>query len=427
MTKRKKTKRNQPRQKAKMKQKDTVVTPESGGLEDLYEERSGSHGDYSMASQVTRLGDKRWSVRQRQAMAANVGQIQGNHHLQRAVAMLDQMGKSSAIALDHSELASDEPAVRRAETNETSGTLRQIVHRIPFNFQIPVAARAEDETQEAQSETQEPVVIEEILPTEELSGASLDNIMGTFAYNQSIQRGGVTIRASDFGFTLPSGRLSNIRIVHTLSHFFVTGEFVYVVNWDVRTSLGPNGEIDIEDEEDADITANNYQAVSGDLTPNMGDLNGRPPRTGFWAQDLTERHEQFHATEYVDFGRQGLTVAQNWLNAQTAATTDDVRTLLPQAQNRIFQLIIAAEGAPMEQRAYGDGAPLYKARADAIKRKGEAGDYFYIVQPGDSLWRIAVHLYGDGRRWRQIYRANRDEIINPNLIHPGQILFVPPK
>ena len=50
----------------------------------------------------------------------------------------------------------------------------------------------------------------------------------------------------------------------------------------------------------------------------------------------------------------------------------------------------------------------------------------YTVKSGDSLSKIAKHFYGDGNKWHQIYEANRDKIKNPDLIHPGQVLDLPP-
>lgn len=49
----------------------------------------------------------------------------------------------------------------------------------------------------------------------------------------------------------------------------------------------------------------------------------------------------------------------------------------------------------------------------------------YTVQKGDSLSKIAREHYGDGARWRAIFDANRDQISNPDLIHPGQVLKIP--
>ena len=50
-----------------------------------------------------------------------------------------------------------------------------------------------------------------------------------------------------------------------------------------------------------------------------------------------------------------------------------------------------------------------------------------IVQPGNSLWRIARRSYGNGGRYVEIYHANQARISNPELIFPGQILHVPSK
>lgn len=48
------------------------------------------------------------------------------------------------------------------------------------------------------------------------------------------------------------------------------------------------------------------------------------------------------------------------------------------------------------------------------------------VQPGDSLSKIAKREYGDANKWRAIFEANRDKIKNPDLIHPGEVLTLPP-
>jgi LysM repeat protein len=47
------------------------------------------------------------------------------------------------------------------------------------------------------------------------------------------------------------------------------------------------------------------------------------------------------------------------------------------------------------------------------------------VEPGDTLWDIATEEYGDGTDWPRIYRANDDQIEDPDLIYPGQRLDVP--
>lgn len=50
---------------------------------------------------------------------------------------------------------------------------------------------------------------------------------------------------------------------------------------------------------------------------------------------------------------------------------------------------------------------------------------YYVVKWGDSLIVLAQRFYGDWKRWRDIYEANREVIQNPNQILPGQLLKIP--
>lgn len=48
-----------------------------------------------------------------------------------------------------------------------------------------------------------------------------------------------------------------------------------------------------------------------------------------------------------------------------------------------------------------------------------------VVQPGNSLWRIASRVYGEGTLYTEIYQANVEQIRDPDLIYPGQIFALP--
>lgn len=54
-----------------------------------------------------------------------------------------------------------------------------------------------------------------------------------------------------------------------------------------------------------------------------------------------------------------------------------------------------------------------------------ASERSYTVASGDSLSKIAKDQYGKASKWRAIYDANRDQIDDPDLIHPGQVLRIP--
>jgi nucleoid-associated protein YgaU len=54
------------------------------------------------------------------------------------------------------------------------------------------------------------------------------------------------------------------------------------------------------------------------------------------------------------------------------------------------------------------------------------GSQQYTVERGDTLSHIAKHFYGKAGRWRAIFDANRDQLDDPDLIRPGQVLTIPP-
>ena len=54
-----------------------------------------------------------------------------------------------------------------------------------------------------------------------------------------------------------------------------------------------------------------------------------------------------------------------------------------------------------------------------------AGARSYTVKSGDSLSKIAKELLGDASAWKRIHEANKDQIPNPDLIHPGMTLKIP--
>jgi nucleoid-associated protein YgaU len=50
----------------------------------------------------------------------------------------------------------------------------------------------------------------------------------------------------------------------------------------------------------------------------------------------------------------------------------------------------------------------------------------YVVQKGDTLWAIAYQhgIYGNSFEWPLIFKADRDQIQDPDEIVPGQVLLI---
>jgi nucleoid-associated protein YgaU len=66
---------------------------------------------------------------------------------------------------------------------------------------------------------------------------------------------------------------------------------------------------------------------------------------------------------------------------------------------------------------------------DDLAAAGKApGSKFYTVRPGDTLWKIAEAEYGPGHGggYHRIFEANVALLSDPDKIHPGQVLRIPP-
>ncbi len=49
----------------------------------------------------------------------------------------------------------------------------------------------------------------------------------------------------------------------------------------------------------------------------------------------------------------------------------------------------------------------------------------YVIQEGDSLWKIAKREYGDGMQWKRLYEFNKDVIKNPDRPKKGTKIRIP--
>jgi len=78
---------------------------------------------------------------------------------------------------------------------------------------------------------------------------------------------------------------------------------------------------------------------------------------------------------------------------------------------------------PAEQPAPAP-APDKKTEAPADQSTVSATNAQYIVQPGQSLWSIAVDKLGKGERYREILNLN-PQLRNPGQLVPGQQLILP--
>ena len=64
-------------------------------------------------------------------------------------------------------------------------------------------------------------------------------------------------------------------------------------------------------------------------------------------------------------------------------------------------------------------------KATSVIAPGSNGESTYTVKAGDTLSKIAKEKLGDANAYTQIFNANRDQLSDPNMIKPGQVLKIP--
>ena len=113
--------------------------------------------------------------------------------------------------------------------------------------------------------------------------------------------------------------------------------------------------------------------------------------------------------------------AENWYNRSLTARTGEDWDGAYDAAQRVIDLLAYMQnptGAPPPPRTASVGSlpATYTVRSWNLSK--------------DCFWNIAARpwVYGDGRRWRVLYNANKSKLPdpnNPNLIEPGMVIEIP--
>jgi outer membrane protein OmpA-like peptidoglycan-associated protein len=90
-----------------------------------------------------------------------------------------------------------------------------------------------------------------------------------------------------------------------------------------------------------------------------------------------------------------------------------------------------AQGALQAEAAAPEGAKKIEEgkyiveKEETVESEIKVSTKEYITKKGDTLWKIAEDTYGDGKKWKNIYRFNKDRIKDPNKLSAGTKIVIP--
>ena len=108
------------------------------------------------------------------------------------------------------------------------------------------------------------------------------------------------------------------------------------------------------------------------------------------------------------------------------AQASGVTNLSVVEQNNVLYVTGSATAAVKDQlwKLYDEIDPGMRSGDLVLNIEVAAGGgEIYEVKAGDSLSKIAKNY--PGMTWQKIFDANKDQIKDPNMIHPGQKLVIP--
>nr|CAA6823337.1 MAG: FIG00904084: hypothetical protein [uncultured Thiotrichaceae bacterium] len=119
--------------------------------------------------------------------------------------------------------------------------------------------------------------------------------------------------------------------------------------------------------------------------------------------------------EHIEEANPGMSNLQVQVNDGVATIQGDAES--PEALEKAILMAGNAMGIQEVQAA--------DATVSGQQAQFGGDDEFYVIEKGDSMWKIAEKAYGNGSKYTAIFDANREVITDPDLIFPGQKIRIP--
>jgi len=180
---------------------------------------------------------------------------------------------------------------------------------------------------------------------------------------------------------------------------------------------GPTGEYRVRDVEVYDKETDTYQPLDLTASYNLAGYN-------YTLRDLGGGFAMLNgAVNVLDYVAEDYMVLANYIQSFPVGETG-----LPTIPADSVYADVHGEGRiTILTEAQPETTPDTDVETETVTdtESVEPAETYYIVLPGDCLWNIAKQVYGTGTMWDAIYRANQEQIDDPNWIRIGQKLVIP--
>jgi OmpA family/LysM domain len=91
----------------------------------------------------------------------------------------------------------------------------------------------------------------------------------------------------------------------------------------------------------------------------------------------------------------------------------------------VEETMMAYAGKPSEEAIPVEEGKYIEEKKEEVESPVKVSTKEYVIQPGDSLWKIAKREMGDGNRWKHLYEFNKDRIRDPKKLKAGKTIIIP--
>lgn len=190
---------------------------------------------------------------------------------------------------------------------------------------------------------------------------------------------------------------------------------------DTTTPRAERSATDAGDREDARRTADrnlgDRPVGSGAATPERSPLK---PAAGSEAKRPRPKAASAWPKQHrIEYGDTLFAIAERYYGSGTAVSTIVAANPKARDPKRLKLGTVLVLPAPAS-RSSASRAPATNSRAPRSTARE------YIVRQDDSFYTIAKHVYGDGRRWHELYQLNKALVRNnPKRLKPGMTIKLP--